>query len=147
MKKVISIVLSITVLFSTMGFQMIHHHCAACGGDRYELLLISSETEEQPIHHACCSSHQGIENTSDEGSCSESDCCPSEFYQLNPLVDSQPNLKIKVRFEMIENSLDVEPMGTYRIYEAGFASHLIDRSLHPPNISSKTLPLIAVARC
>jgi len=81
-RKILGILLAFSMIASSIGYHVVHHHCIWCGGDRVELISLSGGDGQE---ESCC--HKDTEGSNDD--CDEDACCLPGLLKLDHAVASE----------------------------------------------------------
>ncbi|MFH0761223.1 MAG: hypothetical protein V2A67_06940 [Bacteroidota bacterium] len=81
-RKLLVIVLAFAIITSSIGYQVIQHHCIWCGGDRVELIIVGNMEES---HDSCCHNEKDKSNHN----CGKDDCCLPGLLKLDNALSSE----------------------------------------------------------
>jgi hypothetical protein len=85
--KLLSTIFAISIVWSSIGVQVIQHDCVWCGGERIEFVEKPAANEGG----SCC----GSEKDDSHHSCGEDGCCQPKLLKFNAVASSHDGMVVK----------------------------------------------------
>jgi hypothetical protein len=91
-RKLLSILVAVNIVYCSIGVQVMHHHCVWCGGDRLEVVEVKPFDDADG---ACCTSHEDTHQD-----CRTGGCCEPQLLKLSGGLTGEDGVVLK-RTEII----------------------------------------------
>jgi len=138
-RKILGILLAFSMIASSIGYHVVHHHCFWCGGDRVELISLSGGDGQE---ESCC--HKDTEGSNDD--CDEDACCRSGLLKIDKgLASEDGQLHLAPMAKLLHPSGFLADLSPYACQPACM-KHSPAKSF-PPGTADKPVSRYSIIRC